>query len=141
MDFLVFHSQLLNGFCHNARGHPAWKRETMVMAHKACWKLESGPSLQLRFVIMCKAEWAAGRRCEFVRPGVALRGDSLCVQSDSYRALQVPRRSALLGSGDLNDYSEAQSGICGWRKILFLLYRRNPLQVGHSFDLAPPASP
>lgn len=75
---------------------------------------------------------------EVVRPGVALTGVSLYVQSDS---CVVPRGVYFLGSGDLNDYSEAQSGICGWRKTLFLIHRRNFLHVGCSFYLPPPASP
>lgn len=46
-----------------------------------------------------------------------------------------------LGSGDLSDYSEAQSWICCCRKTLVFTHRRNPLHLGYSFYLAPHASP
>lgn len=68
-------------------------------------------------------------------PGIPLGDDSLGVHADGCGALQVP------GKTDLSDYSEAQSGICCCRKTLFFTCRRNPLQLGYGFYLAPPASP
>lgn len=99
----------------------------MAMGHKAGSR---------RVGQACSSGLSSARQCGLqegqgvVRPGVASRDDSLYVQSDSG---VVPRAVHFLGSGDLNDYSDAQSGICGWRKTLFLIYRRNFLQVGCSF--------
>lgn len=103
VNFLVFHSPASLWVLHSKARVKSCKGPSCLAEedhhHGTQGMLEVGewakPAAQVCHLCARQCGLQEGQRV--VRPGVALRDDSLCVQSNSYEALRVPRRSALPG--------------------------------------------